>query len=136
MVIALLVIGIGFWRLLSKPASAQPPNPTGPKTVAVVKVVRKALKTDSTLQAEFIPYQDILVHAKVSGPTIGLSNSSFIAAHQKPSLITATWEGYKKAGPLLISTDHRGTADGGPFHEFFSDVAVKLTGSHTWINAQ
>ncbi len=67
MVIALLVIGIGFWRLLSKPASAQPPNPTGPKTVAVVKVVRKALKTDSTLQAEFIPYQDILVHAKVSG---------------------------------------------------------------------
>jgi hypothetical protein len=30
-------------------------------------VVRKALKTDSTLQAEFIPYQDILVHAKVSG---------------------------------------------------------------------
>lgn len=66
-VIALLVVGIGFWRLLSKPGSAQPPNPTGSKTVAVVKVVRKALKTDSTLQAEFIPYQDILVHAKVSG---------------------------------------------------------------------
>jgi hypothetical protein len=55
---------------------------------------------------------------------------------KKPSLITATWEGYKKAGPLLISTEHRGTADGGPFHEFFTDVAVKLTGSDTWINAQ
>src|SRR5580693_3697447 len=60
-VIVLLVIGIGFWRLPSKPGSAQPPNPT------VVKVVRKTLETDSTLQAEFIPYQDILVHAKVSG---------------------------------------------------------------------
>src|SRR5246500_4988352 len=66
-VIVLLVIGIGFWRLLSKPGSAQPPNPTESKTVAVVKVVRKTLKTDSTLQAEFIPYQDILIHAKVSG---------------------------------------------------------------------
>jgi hypothetical protein len=55
---------------------------------------------------------------------------------KKPSLVTATWEGYKKAGPLLISTDHRGTADGGPFHLYFSDVAVKLTGSDTWMNAQ
>jgi RND family efflux transporter MFP subunit len=66
-VIVLLVIGIGFWRLLSKPGSSQPPNPTGPKTVAVVKAIRKTLATESTLQAEFIPYQDILVHAKVSG---------------------------------------------------------------------
>ena len=66
-VIVLLVIGIGFWRLLSKPGSSQPPNSTAPKTVAVVKAVRKTLETESTLQAEFIPYQDILVHAKVSG---------------------------------------------------------------------
>jgi RND family efflux transporter MFP subunit len=66
-VIVLLVIGIGFWRLLSKPGSSQPPNSTGPKTVAVVKAIRKTLATESTLQAEFIPYQDILVHAKVSG---------------------------------------------------------------------
>src|SRR6202007_2539248 len=65
--IVLLVVGIGLWRLLSKPGSAQSPDPAGPKTVAVVKVVRKTLETDSTLQAEFIPYQDILVHAKVSG---------------------------------------------------------------------
>jgi hypothetical protein len=59
-----------------------------------------------------------------------------LVAPQGSDEATATWEGYKKAGPLLISTDHRGTADGGPFHEFFSDVAVKLTGSDTWINAQ
>ena len=54
----------------------------------------------------------------------------------KPSLVTATWAGYKKAGPLLISTEHRGTADGKPLHIFISDIAVKLTGSDTWINAQ
>src|SRR5467141_1091190 len=41
---------------------------------------------------------------------------------KKPSAVIATWEGYKKAGPLLISTDHRGTADGQPLHIFFSNV--------------
>ena len=55
---------------------------------------------------------------------------------KKPSVVVATWEGYKKAGPLLISTEHRGTADGGPLRLFFSDVAVKLAGSDTWMNAQ
>ena len=54
----------------------------------------------------------------------------------KPSLVTATWAGYKKAGPLLISTEHRGTADGKPLHIFITDVAVKLTGSDTWTKAQ
>ena len=55
---------------------------------------------------------------------------------KKPSIVIASWAGYKKAGPLLVSTEHRGTADGGPFHLSFYDVAVKLTGSDTWINAQ
>jgi hypothetical protein len=55
---------------------------------------------------------------------------------KKPSLVTATWAGYKKAGPLLISTEHRGTADGKPFHLFFSNVAVKLMGSDKWMDAQ
>ena len=55
---------------------------------------------------------------------------------RKPSVVIATWEGYKKAGPLLISTDRRGTADGQPLRIFFTDVAVKLTGSDTWMNAQ
>ena len=54
----------------------------------------------------------------------------------KPSRVIATWAGYKKAGPLLISTDHRGTADGKPFSLTFTDVAVKLAGSDTWVNAQ
>jgi hypothetical protein len=55
---------------------------------------------------------------------------------KKPSLVIATWAGYKKAGPLLISTEHRGTADGKPLHIFLSDVAVKLTGSDTWTKAE
>jgi len=55
---------------------------------------------------------------------------------KKPSAVIATWEGYKKAGPLLISTDHRGTADGNPLHISFSNVAVKLKGSDAWVDAQ
>src|SRR6266851_2350517 len=55
---------------------------------------------------------------------------------KKPSVAIATWAGYKKAGPLLISTDRRGTADGKPLRIFFSDVSVKLVGSDTWVNAK
>jgi hypothetical protein len=54
----------------------------------------------------------------------------------KPGVVIATWAGYKKAGPLLISTEHRGTADGKPLHLFFSNVAVKLAGSDKWVDAQ
>jgi hypothetical protein len=55
---------------------------------------------------------------------------------KRPSELIATWTDYKKAGPLLISMDHRGTADGKPVRVFFSDVSVKVTGSDSWINAQ
>lgn len=53
-----------------------------------------------------------------------------------PSRVFATWAGYKKAGPILFSTEHRGTADGKPLHIFLTDVAVKLAGSDQWLNAQ
>ena len=55
---------------------------------------------------------------------------------RKPSVVLATWSDYKKAGPLLISTDRRGTADGQPLQISFTDVSVKLVGSDTWVNAQ
>jgi hypothetical protein len=55
---------------------------------------------------------------------------------KKPSVVTATWAGYKKAGPLDISTDHRGTADGKPLHIFISGLAVKVTGSDVWVDAK
>ena len=55
---------------------------------------------------------------------------------KKPSNVTTSWAGYKKAGPLLVSTDHRGTADGKPARIYFTNVAVKLTGSDAWIDAK
>jgi hypothetical protein len=55
---------------------------------------------------------------------------------KKPSLVNASWTGYKKAGPILISTEHRGTADGKPLHLWITNVAVKVTGSDKWMNAQ
>jgi hypothetical protein len=55
----------------------------------------------------------------------------------QPKLVTAKWEDYKKAGPLLISTSRPGKADHIiPSRVFYSDVAVKLAGTDTWVNAQ
>jgi hypothetical protein len=53
-----------------------------------------------------------------------------------PSNVTTTWAGYKKAGPLVFSTDHRGTADGKPARIFFTNVAVKVAGSDAWVDAK
>jgi hypothetical protein len=55
---------------------------------------------------------------------------------RKPGTVIATWTDYKKAGPLLVSLDHRGTADDKPLHVSFSDVAVRLAGSGGWTEAQ
>src|SRR5262249_43995261 len=53
-----------------------------------------------------------------------------------PSRVLATWTGYKKAGPILFSTEHSGMADGKPLHLTITNIAVKLTGSDKWIPAQ
>jgi hypothetical protein len=55
---------------------------------------------------------------------------------KKPSLFFVTWAGHKKAGPLLVSTDHRGNADGKPIRVFFSDASVQVTGSDTCMKAE
>jgi len=55
---------------------------------------------------------------------------------KKPSLVIAAWSDYKKAGPLLVAMDHRGNADGGAFRLYFSNVAVKVTGSNAWQEAK
>ena len=54
----------------------------------------------------------------------------------KPSLVVLTWADQKKVGPLLISLDKRGTADGKPARVSFTNVAVKLAGSDTWMEAK
>jgi hypothetical protein len=53
-----------------------------------------------------------------------------------PSRVFATWAGYKKAGPLLISTEHSGRADDKPLHVFITNLAVKVTGSDKWVEAR
>ena len=60
----------------------------------------------------------------------------YISGGSKPSLFFGTNADHKKAGPLLISMDHRGIADGQPLRVWYSDVAVKLTGSDKWVDAR
>ena len=48
-------------------------------------------------------------------------------------MVVADWKAYKRAGPLLFSLDHHGKADGHPFRLTFTNVAVKLEGSDTWV---
>jgi RND family efflux transporter MFP subunit len=69
LILTLLLLGLGYgvWRLVSQPKPNQSANAAESKVVAVVRAVRENLQTDVTLQGEFIPYQDIMVHAKVSG---------------------------------------------------------------------
>jgi RND family efflux transporter MFP subunit len=57
----------GVWHLISEAKPPETASTGESKVVPVVKVRREDLHTDVTLQAEFVPYQDIMVHAKVSG---------------------------------------------------------------------
>jgi hypothetical protein len=54
----------------------------------------------------------------------------------KPSTFIAAYTDHRMVGPLLLSLDHRGTADGKPARVFFSKVAVKVAGSTTWADAR
>jgi RND family efflux transporter MFP subunit len=66
---AIVILGLGFgvWQAIfgAKPEATLAASES--KVVPVVKAGRQDLQTDATLQAEFVPYQDIAVHAKVSG---------------------------------------------------------------------
>jgi len=66
---ALVILGIGFavWHAIFGGEKATTAAVSQSKVVPVVKASREDMQTDATLQAEFIPYQDIAVHAKVSG---------------------------------------------------------------------
>jgi RND family efflux transporter MFP subunit len=69
LILTLLLPGLGYgvWHLMAHPKPNHSANAAESKVVPVVRAVRENLQTDVTLQAEFIPYQDIMVHAKVSG---------------------------------------------------------------------
>jgi len=70
------------------------------------------------------------------GPDGRIEEMAYRAGAPTKHVVIATWAGYKKAGPLLVSLEHRGTNNGQPAHVLFSNVAVKLTGSNTWLDAQ
>jgi hypothetical protein len=70
------------------------------------------------------------------GPDNRVKQMVFQHGGANQRLVIVTWAGYKKAGPLVVSSDHRGTAGGKPARIWFTDVAVKVTGSDTWVNAQ
>jgi hypothetical protein len=55
---------------------------------------------------------------------------------KKPSVVIMTWTGYKRAGALLFSTAHRGTADGKPVQISLSSISVNFTGSRNWVAAR
>jgi hypothetical protein len=57
-------------------------------------------------------------------------------AANPPHLVSAKYSDYKKAGPLVVATDHPGSVDGKSFRITITDVSVKLAGSENWINAQ
>lgn len=64
-----LVVGIGaLWFIISRSLPANhSQEPSVITTVAVAKVIREDLYQEVTIPAEFRPYQDVELHAKVSG---------------------------------------------------------------------
>jgi RND family efflux transporter MFP subunit len=65
---SIVVAALGFWFAAtgcSHPDAA--PAASGPPAVSVAKIVRGDLAQTLTLAAEFLPYQEIDVHAKVAG---------------------------------------------------------------------
>src|SRR5258706_11973988 len=94
------------------------------------------------------PAKRVTVKYSSGGYTPGDSYELFVGADNRihewifhrggvaePTLI-ATWAGYKKAGPLLISTEHRGTYRGKPARISLSNVSVKLVGAAASVDAQ
>jgi len=70
------------------------------------------------------------------GPDGRIEEMGYHAGGPAKHDVIATWADHRKAGPLLVSLEHRGTNNGQPAHVFFSNVAVKLVGSNTWLDAQ
>jgi RND family efflux transporter MFP subunit len=66
-IVVVLGIGAAVWQAIFGGEKAATAPASQSKVVPVVKASREDLQTDATLQAEFVPYQDIAVHAKVSG---------------------------------------------------------------------
>src|SRR5258705_317140 len=114
------LLAVSMLLLLPATAKAQQSPP-------IAEQIAKAYGLDSFGQIEAIRYT---WNAEFPGGKVSRT------WEWSPKTDTVSYEGKDKEGPLLISTDHRGTVDGKPLHLSLSDVSVKLTGSDNWINAQ
>ena len=63
----LTIVGTIIWASVPKVRVSEPAKIADQPTVAVVRAQPKTLSDFITLQAEFRPYQDIMLHAKVAG---------------------------------------------------------------------
>jgi hypothetical protein len=54
----------------------------------------------------------------------------FRRAGKKPATLAADWGGYKRLGPIVVSTEHRDAF--GKFHLWFSDLKIKLVNDAEW----
>ena len=70
------------------------------------------------------------------GPDGLIEEMAYHAGGPAKHVVIATRADYKRAGPLLVSLEHRGTRDSQPAHIYFSNVAVKPVGSNTWMDAR
>jgi hypothetical protein len=113
-----------------------------------VTVEDKGMAADPTGKANGKVRKLTVTYPKTGGYTPGDMYDLFVRAdnrvvawnfhrggEEKPTL-TVTWADYKMAGPILISTDHRGTLQDKPFHLSFTDVAVKLAGASDFVPAK
>jgi multidrug efflux pump subunit AcrA (membrane-fusion protein) len=77
-ILAALVIGLGaLWAVHhARAPSAGSADLTDPPTAGVVKVTREDLYKEVTIPAEFRPYEEVELHAKVSG-YVGKMNVDF-----------------------------------------------------------
>src|ERR1700704_3966774 len=100
--------GFAIWAVIPRAESLSVDRSNEDPTVAVAKPSQERLSDSITLQAEFRPYQDILVHAKVSGyvRTINVDIGDHVTAGQ----VLATLEipelrdNLRKANAALITS--------------------------------
>jgi len=86
-----ILAALCLWRFVLAPRNAAPGDGAGAATtVAVARATRQDLSQYTTLSAEFVPYQNVSVHAKVAGyvKSIGVD----IGDHVKTGEIMAVLE--------------------------------------------
>ncbi len=85
----LLCIALGLWHLVKASLNPVSQEAPGAPAVAVAKAARQDLARYSTLTAEFVPYQEVSVHAKVAGyvKSIGVDIGDHVKEGQVMALL-------------------------------------------------